>query len=104
MATGRVGDQWQIDQRDFLFSDLPGGGSLTLIQFLDAPNPSHGEMIVGFTTNDIQALLDRVTIAGGRVTEPIRSMPEHHLHVAFIADVEGHVIEIVQMQRPQPDV
>ena len=78
----------------------PGGGSLTLIKFLDTPRPCHGEMIVGFTTNDIQALIERVNAAGGHVTEPIRSMPEHHLRVAFIADVEGHVIEVVQMDRP----
>jgi predicted enzyme related to lactoylglutathione lyase len=77
----------------------PGGGSLTLIKFLDEPEPRHGEMIIGFTTNDIEALLERVNAAGGSVTEPVRSMPEHHLHVAFVADMEGHLIEVVQMDQ-----
>src|ERR1035438_7127752 len=77
----------------------PGGGSLTLIKLLDTSAPRHGEMIIGFTTNDIDALLERAEAAGGRVTEPVRSMPEHRLRVTFVADVEGHVIEVVQMDQ-----
>ena len=87
-----------IDEISFL-PTCPGGGSLTLIKFLGVPGPRPGEMIVGFTTNDIQALLERVVSAGGRVTKPVRSMPEHRLRVAFVADLEGHVIEVVQMDR-----
>ena len=89
-----------IDEISFL-PTYPGGGSLTLIKFLDAPAAQDGEMIVGFTTGEIHALLERVIAAGGRVTEPVRAMPEHHLHVAFVSDVEGHLIEVVQMDRPQ---
>lgn len=75
----------------------PGGGSLTLLQFLDATKPQREELILGFTTSDIEAFIDRVRCAGGRVTDPIREMPEHHLRVAFVEDVEGHLIEIVQL-------
>ena len=89
----------RISEISFL-PTYPGGGSLTLIKFLDVPEPRHGEMIVGFTTDDIDALIRRSNAAGGQVTEPVRSMPEHHLRVAFITDVEGHVIEVVQMDRP----
>jgi len=45
-----------IDEITFL-PTYPGGGSLTLIKFLGAAGPNHGEMIVGFTTNDIRACL-----------------------------------------------
>jgi catechol 2,3-dioxygenase-like lactoylglutathione lyase family enzyme len=75
----------------------PGGGSLTLLQFLDATKPQRAELILGFTTSDIEAFVDRARAAGGRVTDPIRAMPEHHLRVAFVEDVEGHLIEVVQL-------
>ena len=54
-------------------------------------------MILGFTTSDIEAFVLRVKAAGGRVTDPIRAMPEHRLRVAFVQDVEGHRIEVVQI-------
>ena len=75
----------------------PGGGSLTLLHFLDATKPHREELILGFTTSDIEAFVDRVRAAGGRVTDPIRALPEHQLRVAFVEDVEGHLIEVVQL-------
>jgi predicted enzyme related to lactoylglutathione lyase len=75
----------------------PGGGALTLLQFLDAATPRREELILGFTTNDLEAFVERVKAAGGRVTDPIRAMPEHRLRVAFVEDVEGHRIEVVQL-------
>jgi predicted enzyme related to lactoylglutathione lyase len=75
----------------------PGGGSLTLLKFLDAQQPPRDELILGFTTSDVEAFVDRVKAAGGRVTDPIRAMPEHRVRVAFVQDVEGHRIEVVQL-------
>ena len=84
--------------REIMFlPTYPGGGSLTLLKFLAAPRPHNDETILGFTTSDIEAFVDRVKAAGGRVTDPIRSMPEHRLRVAFVTDVEGHRIEVVQL-------
>ena len=76
----------------------PGGGSLTLLHFVDTPEPKRQELILGFTTADIEAFVDRVKAAGGRVTDPVRAMPEHRLRVAFVEDVEGHLIEVVQLE------
>jgi lactoylglutathione lyase len=75
----------------------PGGSSLTLLEFVGAPKPEDDELILGFTTSDLEAFVDRVQAAGGRVTDPIRAMPEHRLRVAFVRDVEGHLIEVVQL-------
>lgn len=75
----------------------PGGGSLTLLKFVAATKPHNDETILGFTTSDIEAFVERVVAAGGRVSDPIRSMPEHRLRVAFVQDVEGHLIEVVQL-------
>ena len=75
----------------------PGGGSLTLLEFLGAPEPHADELILGFTTTDIEAFVERAKAAGGCVADPIRALPEHRLRVAFVRDVEGHLLEVVQL-------
>jgi predicted enzyme related to lactoylglutathione lyase len=75
----------------------PGGGSLTLIRFLDSIGPVAGESVQGFTTSDIQALVRRATAAGGSVPEPIRRIEGFKLSVVFVLDPEGHVNEVVQL-------
>ncbi len=72
-------------------------GSLVLLEYLGrAPSPN-GELILGFTTDDLPALLDRVSKAGGGVHAPIKELPELKLRVAFATDPEGHLAELVQM-------
>jgi predicted enzyme related to lactoylglutathione lyase len=74
-------------------------GSLVLLKYLGrGPSPS-GELILGFTTPDLPALLERLRAAGGAVVAPIQEMPELRLRVAFAADPEGHVAELVQLLR-----
>jgi predicted enzyme related to lactoylglutathione lyase len=72
-------------------------GSLVLLKYLGrAPSPS-GEVILGFTTDDLPALLERVTKAGGRIHAPAKEMPELRIRVAFATDPEGHLAELVQV-------
>lgn len=72
-------------------------GTLVLLEYPGrGPSPS-GELILGFTTDDLPALLDRVRAAGGGVHAPIKEMPEMKLRVAFATDPEGHLAELVQM-------
>lgn len=72
-------------------------GPLILLKYLGrGPSPS-GELILGFTTDDLPALLERVERAGGGVHAPIREMPELKLRVAFATDPEGHLAELVQL-------
>jgi len=72
-------------------------GSLVLLKYLGrGPSPC-GEQILGFTTDDLPGLLDRVRAAGGAVQSPIKEMPELQLRVAFATDPEGHLAELVQM-------
>ena len=71
--------------------------TLVLLQYLGrAPSPS-GEVILGFTTDDLPRLLERVRAAGGEVHAPIQEIPEMKLRVAFATDPEGHLAELVQM-------
>lgn len=72
-------------------------GSLILLEFVDRPPPRTGEVLLGFTTDDLPALLDRVLAAGGGIHAGIKEMPEMGLRVAFATDPEGHLAELVQM-------
>jgi predicted enzyme related to lactoylglutathione lyase len=72
-------------------------GSLVLLKYLGRGPSPNGELILGFTTDDLPALLDRVRAAGGSITAPIKEMPQHSLRVAFATDPEGHLAELVQM-------
>ena len=72
-------------------------GSLVLLKYLGrGPSPS-GELILGFTTDDLPGLLERVRAAGGGIHAPIQEIPEMKLRVAFATDPEGHLAELVQM-------
>jgi outer membrane receptor protein involved in Fe transport len=72
-----------------------GGPSLTLIKFLDRSSPPLGETILGFHTADIDALVERARLAGGALARPICDIPDHGVRVGFVADPEGHLIEVV---------
>jgi predicted enzyme related to lactoylglutathione lyase len=72
-------------------------GSLVLLKFVDRPPSPCGESILGFTTDDLPALLDKVRAAGGGVHAAIKELPELKLRVAFATDPEGHLAELVQI-------
>ena len=76
-----------------------GGRSFVLLRFGDRTHPSSDDVIVGVMTDDLGGLMSRAVAAGGRVVDDVRSMPEHGIDVAFLADNEGHLIEVV---RPRP--
>jgi predicted enzyme related to lactoylglutathione lyase len=72
-------------------------GALVLLRYPARGSSPSGEVILGFTTDDLPALLERLQRAGGRVTAPIRAMPELAIRVAFATDPEGHLAELVQV-------
>lgn len=80
-----------------LHPTTPGGATLVLLRFHDLPRPAADELILGFMTLDLEAFVMRARDAGGSVYEEIKSMPEHGVRVAFVKDVEGHLIEVVQL-------
>jgi predicted enzyme related to lactoylglutathione lyase len=71
--------------------------SLVLLKYLGRGPSPNGEVILGFTTDDLPALLERVRAAGGGITAPIKAMPELKIRVAFATDPEGHLVELVQL-------
>jgi predicted enzyme related to lactoylglutathione lyase len=72
-------------------------GTLILLKYVGRAPSSNSEVILGFTTDDLPALLDRVRAAGGGVHAPIKEMPELKIRVAFATDPEGHLAELVQV-------
>lgn len=92
----RIGDE-EIDE--IMLSTDPEAtfGTFVLLKYLGrAPSPI-GEVLIGFVTDDLPALLERICAAGGAVHAPIRDVPEHGVRVAFATDPEGHVAELVQL-------
>jgi predicted enzyme related to lactoylglutathione lyase len=71
-------------------------GALILLKYVDQPRHDRGGVILGFTTRDLPALLDRVRAAGGSAHTDIRDYPDMNVRVAFVTDPEGHLIEIVE--------
>ncbi|HEY4547202.1 MAG TPA: VOC family protein [Pedomonas sp.] len=79
---------------------VPGGGptdvKLHLVRYPNNPAPVPGEAIVGFMVDDVEATAAAMIAAGGRIVAPVQEIPEHRLKLAFVADVEGHTVEILQ--------
>lgn len=77
--------------------------SLVIQRYPNRPIPVAGEATLGFMVSDIGKTIERAVAAGATIDRPIRNAPEHEIHVAFIKDPDGHLIEIVQMhQQPAP--
>lgn len=73
-----------------------GGPMFILAQFHDVTAPAANELILGFATKDMDALIARAEAAGGRVLE--RKAPTDHapFHTLFLADPEGHTVQVSQ--------
>lgn len=71
--------------------------SLTLFKFTDRPAPRDQETILGFTTEDLDALAARVLEHGGKHVDKIWTMTEHGVRVLFSTDPEGRLSENVEL-------
>lgn len=87
----------QIDEIMLSADPKAQWSSLVLLKYLAREASPNGEVILGFTSDDLPALLDRVTKAGGAVTAPIKELPHLGVRVAFATDPEGHLAELVQV-------
>lgn len=67
-----------------------------LLTWVDRQPPQNGEVILGFSTTDIEGLFARAEAAGGTVmTKPAGSVVPNLL-VGFVKDPEGHLAEVIQ--------
>jgi predicted enzyme related to lactoylglutathione lyase len=82
---------------EILFApSAPGGATFVLLTYVGTENPAADEAILGFQTSDIDALVARAQAVGGSLHEAPRTVSEMRIRVAFVKDVEGHLIEVVQ--------
>lgn len=72
-------------------------GSFILLKFVDRQPPAASDSILGFITDDLVALLQRVRANGGTVVQEPRTMAELGIKVGFAKDPEGRLLELVQM-------
>lgn len=82
---------------EIITTSVDGSGpSLVLLHYLNKPAPRPGSTYVGFRTDDVESIVRAVEAAGGTVTRPPKEMPEFGIKVAFVADPEGHELEVFQ--------
>ena len=75
----------------------PGGPMFVLARFHDAPAPATSELIMGFVAQDLDGFVTRATACGGTLIEAPREIPGAGMRVAFVADTEGHILQVTQM-------
>ncbi|MBJ18290.1 MAG: glyoxalase/bleomycin resistance/dioxygenase family protein [bacterium] len=73
-----------------------GPGSIMLLKFVDKPAPVPGAVILGFQTDDLDALVDRVVESGGSIHVEVKQSDVAPVRVAFVVDPEGNHAECVQ--------
>lgn len=69
---------------------------LALIRYVNLPVPQPGEAIVALTTSDVEASIASVIAHGGIDLSGVIEVPDYKLRLAFVADPEGHQIELMQ--------
>lgn len=78
--------------------DGEAGVPLMLVRYVERDPPPVGrEVVLVFTTTDLDALVERVVAAGGRILREPYVSQTTNMRAAFTADPEGHVIENVEL-------
>lgn len=72
-------------------------GTLVMFNFTERAAPRDQQVILGFTTDDLDALVERIKANGGKLNGPVREETEHGVRVVFSVDPEGVLCENVQM-------
>lgn len=80
-----------------LADDMTSEPPLVLFKFLNEPPPAASDVILGFIVPNVDAVIERVQGAGGKVVRVPKDQPEHGVRVAFATDCDGRLLEIVQM-------
>lgn len=75
-------------------------GTLVMFKFTDRPAPRDQQVILGFVTDDMEALKERIIANGGKLIGATRDEVSHGVRVQFSEDPEGALCENVQMLAP----
>ena len=75
----------------------PGGATFVLLHFDDPPEPPVGSVLGGFVTDEIDDVFARAVATGATVVDPVHDAPEHGVRVGFLADPDGHLLEVCEL-------
>jgi catechol 2,3-dioxygenase-like lactoylglutathione lyase family enzyme len=101
LVARNLGGDGDVRQNQSWLSVTGDSGShmLILSQFLEVaapPLPAYPrEFWLAFNVADVDAVCAAVEAGGGKVLRPGEDRPEHGVRAAVVADLEGHIIEIV---------
>lgn len=73
-----------------------GGALLVVCKLPDRPKPRDQQVVLGFSTDNIEELIERILANGGTLVGPARELPDFGIRVQFSADPEGALAENVQ--------
>lgn len=73
-----------------------GGAHLSLIRLPNRPVSRPGETVIGFMVDDVGATVAAMADAGARITVPVMEMADHQLKLAYLTDLDGHIIDLLQ--------
>jgi lactoylglutathione lyase len=73
-----------------------GAAMLVLLSYVGVTQPAAGEVILGFITASLDELIARAVRAGGSVVQEPYFSEQGGVRVGFVADIEGHLIEVVE--------
>jgi len=72
-------------------------GTLVMFNFAERDAPRDQQVILGFTVDDLDAVVQRITANGGKLVGTVREETEHGVRVVFATDPEGALSENVQL-------
>ncbi len=82
----------------------PGGAGVELFELAPREDPlwsgpiqalEQGIVHFGLAVSDVQASFDRAVEAGGRSVWPPRDAPVSGMRIAFVADPDGNLVELI---------
>jgi predicted enzyme related to lactoylglutathione lyase len=94
------GPNGTIREQQLVFTDMPTGGGINLIQRDMKIAPVQGDRPIHLVirVHDIHATCDRAGAAGGKVTRPPADAAGSGIWVAMLDDPDGQRLEVVQYQ------
>jgi predicted enzyme related to lactoylglutathione lyase len=83
--------------REMIYQTASGARGLILMAYDAGSTPNAGP-VLGFYTEDIAGVRERVLAHGGSVVEDVRPLKwgDTPMKIAYFADHEGHVLEVIQ--------
>lgn len=76
------------------------GGALCWSENFYKPSATDGSLIYLNANPDIQAILDRIEAAGGKITVPKTEISPEHGHMAVFIDSEGNRVALHAVPQP----